>query len=77
MVSAYFDFEDYSSPVHTYLQEANFASFIPNLSTIIHYGVQINEVTTNDNILFGSQWLADTFKLKTPRYVNILNIGNT
>ena len=61
MISAYFDFNDYSNPVKTYLQEANYVFLIPNFSSIYRFGVQLNEVSTNDHLFLGSQGPTDSY----------------
>ena len=55
MISAYFDFNDYSKPIKTSLQDANIIYLNPNYSTFTRYGVYLNEVSTNDNLFMGSQ----------------------
>ena len=55
IVSAYFDFNDYENPIHTYIQDANIASLIPDYWNTFSYTVRINEVYANDGIWLGSQ----------------------
>ena len=55
MTSAFLDFYDYNNPVHPYLQDVNYIGLISNMCQITQYGVRVNELFANDNLIIGSQ----------------------
>jgi len=55
LISGYFDFNDYSSPVKTYLLDTNYFTLVPDVTQYVTYPVQKNTVILNDDIYFGSQ----------------------
>ena len=56
MTSAFLNFNDFDSLVHPYLQDVNYIGLISNMCQITQYGVRINELFSNDNLIIGSQW---------------------
>ena len=44
VVSTLFDFNDYESPTHNYLQDVNYISLISGMCQILQYLVKINEL---------------------------------
>ena len=59
LVSSYFDFNDYSSPVHRYLLDFNIYSFISSFSQLASYRVRRNQAMLSDSILLGAQGSTD------------------
>ena len=58
IISSYFDVNDYSNPIHQYLQDKNRYSLTSSVSQRVEYKVKQNQVFLSDSILFGSQGLS-------------------
>lgn len=52
LLNSYFDFDDYDSPVRTFLDDVNLFSFPIGTAIIAQYYIQNNEVEKNDNIFY-------------------------
>ena len=61
ILSAYFDFTDFSNPVKSYLQDPYYIGIIKDMTTVITYNVKINEVYDSSNIIFGSQAFSSNY----------------
>ena len=55
IISSYFDLNDFSTPVHHYLQDTNLIGLNPSLCYISVYNVKYNQIFLNDDIVLGGQ----------------------
>mmetsp|Transcript_39700 Transcript_39700/g.45582 ORF Transcript_39700/g.45582 Transcript_39700/m.45582 type:complete len:302 (-) Transcript_39700:372-1277(-) len=55
MVSGYFDFDDYSSPVKTYLMDSSIVNLVDGMSQYFEYKLRRNSAVLSDSLLLGAQ----------------------
>ena len=60
-MSSYFDFNDFSSPVKSYLDDMSNISIMKDTEAYIIYKVKVNEVYDNSNIIFGTQAFSSNY----------------
>ena len=61
IMSAYFDFNDFSNPVKPYLDDLSYISIMKDNEAFITYKVKVNEVYDNSNIIFGTQAFSSNY----------------
>jgi hypothetical protein len=52
LVNSYFDFDDYETPIKTYLEDLNVISLIPDITKNFFYEIQENTAELKESLLF-------------------------
>ena len=78
-MSAYFDFNDFSNPVKSYLDDMSYISIMKDTQAFIAYKVKVNEVYDNSNIIFGTQAFSSNYNFYSIDKIdtNLQNFNST
>ena len=61
VINTYFDFNDYNSPVKTFLEDYSTISLVPNIDQYFKYSIRRNTATLYNNALYKSATSNYTF----------------